>query len=149
MNGRRLESMARRVFTLAYPLLSATDAAMIAAFRARHDQRYRHMIEPHFTLVFGLVGINERDYIDHVGKIAARATPVPFHCRYAMLGADDSDDTAYVFLVPDEGNSAIARLHDRLYTGMLSEHLRLDLEYMPHMTIGISSGRKPKRFATP
>jgi hypothetical protein len=33
-------------------------------------------------------------------------------------------------------------MHDRLYTGMLSEHLRLDLEYTPHMTIGISSIRQ-------
>jgi hypothetical protein len=100
-----------------------------------------HVVAPHFTLVFGLAGMNECDYLGHVENIAAKAEPIPFHCRYAMLGADDSDDTAYVFLVPDEGNSAIALLHDRLYTGLLAPHLRLDLEYVPHMTVGACGDR--------
>lgn len=134
--------MTRRLFTLAYPALSAQDKAMIDAFRAEHDQRYRHVVAAHFTLVFGLAGISERDYLNHVESIAAMAAPVPFHCRYAMLGADESDDTAYVFLVPDEGNSAIALLHDRLYTGILAPLLRLDLEYVPHITIGTCPARQ-------
>lgn len=59
-----------------------------------------------------------------------------------MLGADDVDETAYVFLVPDEGNSAISLLHDRLYTGPLAEHLRLEFPYIPHITVASTQDRK-------
>jgi hypothetical protein len=41
-----------------------------------------------------------------------------------------------VFLVADEGNSTILALHDRLYAGPLAGELRLDLPYVPHITVG-------------
>ena len=49
-------------------------------------------------MVFEAEGLDEHDYLNHVGKTAATASPITFHCRYAMLGAGDGDDTAYVFL---------------------------------------------------
>jgi hypothetical protein len=58
-----------------------------------------------------------------------------------MIGADDLEATAYVFLVPDEGYSQLSLLHDRLYTGVLAPHLRLDLPFIPHITIGTLSDR--------
>jgi 2'-5' RNA ligase superfamily len=133
--------MARRLFTLAYPILGALDKATINAFRAQHDLRNARLVEPHFTMIFGITGVDEGDYLGHVGKIAATTSPIKFHCRYAMLGADNNYDTAYVFLVPDEGYSAISLLHDRLYSGLLISHRRLDLQYVPHITIGTCSDR--------
>jgi 2'-5' RNA ligase len=59
-----------------------------------------------------------------------------------MLGADDADETAYVFLVPDEGFAAISLMHDRLYSGPLEPFLRLDLPYVPHITIGSTRDRQ-------
>ena len=59
-----------------------------------------------------------------------------------MLGADDEDERAYVFLVPDDGYATISRLHDALYAGPLASHLRLDLPYVPHITIGITDDRR-------
>ncbi len=53
-----------------------------------------------------------------------------------MLGTDDFDDSAYVFLVPDEGYSGISLLHDRLYTGILQPSLRLDVPFIPHIRVG-------------
>jgi len=38
--------------------------------------------------------------------------------------------------VPDEGGAQIATLHDRLYAGALRPHLRSDIPFVPHMTIG-------------
>ena len=58
-----------------------------------------------------------------------------------MLGSDDEDETVYVFLVPDEGHSGLSLLHDRLYTGPLPQYLRLDLPYIPHITIGTLTER--------
>ena len=134
--------MTRSLFTLAYPVLSTADRAMLRAFRVEHDPQKVYGVEPHFTIAFGAPGLDNDDYLEHVRRIAAASHPITFHCRYAMLGADESGDTAYVFLVPDEGNSALSLLHDRLYTGLLASRLRIDLQYVPHITIGTCSERQ-------
>jgi hypothetical protein len=69
-------------------------------------------------MVFGCKGLAVSQYTEHVAALGRASSPISFSCRYAMLGADDEDDTAYVFLVPDEGYSAISMLHDQLYTGV-------------------------------
>jgi 2'-5' RNA ligase len=101
-----------------------------------------YRVEPHFTIAFGASGVDDDDYLEHVRKITAALHPITFHCRYAMLGADENSDTSYIFLVPDEGNSALSLLHDRLYSGLLASCLRIDLPYVPHITIGRCSERQ-------
>jgi len=132
----------RSLLSIAYPDLDAEHRAFLAAFRRANSPAARLQVEPHFTLAFACSQVPEAEYAAHVAAVAARSKPIPFHCRYAMLGADDEDDRAYVFLVPDEGFAAIARLHDHLYTGSLAPHLRLDLPYVPHITIGITTDRR-------
>ena len=92
-------------------------------------------------MVFSCSDLNEQDYQSHVKDISRDAAPIAFHCRYAMLGADDEAPLAYVFLVPDEGFSALSLLHDRLYTELLASKLRLDLEFNPHITIATLEDR--------
>jgi 2'-5' RNA ligase len=41
-----------------------------------------------------------------------------------------------LFLLVQEGNSEIIRLHDELYTGVLAEFHRDDLPFVPHITLG-------------
>ncbi len=94
------------------------------------------------TLLFGYDGIAEVDYLDHVGGIARDAETIRFHCRYATLGSDRESETAYVYLVPDEGFGAISLLHDRLHGGPTASGLRLDLEFTPHIEIGRLADRK-------
>ena len=74
-------------------------------------------------------------YCQHVEAVAKAARPISFRCGYAMLGADDVDDTAYVFLVPNEGNAEVSQLHDALYRGVLEPYLRLEFPYIPHVTV--------------
>jgi 2'-5' RNA ligase len=124
------------LYTVAYPSVASSDAAFIEQFRRMHDLPYRDVVAAHFTLVFGCKALPETEYVTHVQTIADSATPVHFSCRYAMLGAHHQDDTAYVFLVPDEGYSAISLLHDRLYTGALQPYLKRGVPFIPHITIG-------------
>ena len=133
--------MARTLYTLGYPNLDPEDRALIDAFRSAHDLPLRDLVKPHFTLAFSCSDLDEHDYLAHAHTIAAASKSISFTCRYAMLGADHADDTAYVFLVPDEGHSAIALLHDRLYTGILAAKLRLDVPYIPHITIATQADR--------
>jgi 2'-5' RNA ligase len=130
-----------RLLTVSYPELSPRAAAFVTEFRQRHDGPRSERIQAHFTLVFGCTALGVDDYTTHVAGVARASRPINFSCKYAMLGNDDETDIAYVFLVPDQGNAEIALLHDRLYTGNLRPHLRLDLPYIPHITIGTTPSR--------
>ena len=124
------------LYTLAFPSLSASDSAFVESFRAEHQTEQSQVVAAHFTMVFGCATVPRDEYLQHVQAVAGANSVVRFACRYAMLGADDEDDTAYVFLVPNTGFAELSLLHDRLYTGVLSSHLRLDLPFIPHITIG-------------
>lgn len=132
----------RTLYTLAYLSLSEADMSFIERFRHEHDVRYRDVVAPHFTMVFGCGAVGEVEYRQHVEAVAEASAALRFSCRYAMLGSDDQDQTAYVFLVPDEGYSGLSLLHDRLYTGVLSSHLRLDIPFIPHIAIGTLEDRR-------
>lgn len=126
----------RTLYTLAYPVIKVADRQFLDVFRRTHDQDRARRVAPHFTLLFGCNALTEADYLQHVQSAAKACTALRFCCRYAMLGADDQDDTAYVFLVPDEGWSGLSLLHDRLYADAMAPRLRLDLPFVPHITIG-------------
>lgn len=121
-------------FTVAYLAIPEGQAQWIRSFRQKHDPHFT-VVEPHFTMVFGVRDVEESIYLEHIASVARSSKPIQFRCRYAMLGADDIDDTAYVFLVPDEGNAEVSLLHDKLYQGVLQPYQRLEFPYIPHVTI--------------
>jgi 2'-5' RNA ligase len=129
------------LYTVAYPEVAPDASSFMEGFRQEHDLPYRDVVAAHFTMVFGCKTLEVSDYTTHIASVARGSKPVLFRCRYAMLGTDDFDDTAYVFLVPDEGYSGISLLHDRLYTGALQPFLRLDVPFIPHITIGTMKDR--------
>jgi 2'-5' RNA ligase len=135
-----------RLLTVSYPELPPRAAAWVDEFRKLHDAPRQERVQPHFTLVFGCDAVGVAEYTRHVAAVARASGPIRFACKYAMLGNDDENDTAYVFLVPDQGNAEISLLHDRLYTGVLRPHLRLDLPYIPHITIGTLGSRQEAKL---
>jgi 2'-5' RNA ligase len=99
-------------------------------------------VAAHFTLVFGCKAFPEEECTQLTRLIAQATKAIPFSCRYATLGTDDFDaDTAQVLLVPDEGYAGISLLHHKLYTGILEPFLRLDVPFVPHITIGTMKDR--------
>lgn len=135
------------LYSLCYPKLSVKDKAFIQSYRGKYDLPFIQVVSHHFTIAFGLSEIDAVQYTDHVRQIAAKTRRIRFCCRYAMLGNDDSNDNYYVFLVPDEGFSEIVLLHDKVYSGPLAPYLRLDIPYIPHITIAtIPDGRKVKKL---
>jgi len=121
-------------YTVAYLGIPENQAQWIQSFRQRHDPHVT-VVEPHFTMVFGVRDVEESIYLEHIASVAKSSKPIQFRCMYAMLGADDIDDTAYVFLVPNEGNAEISLLHDKLYQGVLHPYHRLEFPYIPHVTV--------------
>lgn len=128
--------MRRTLYTLAFPELTERELQWVNQLRHKHDAHTASMVGPHFTLVFGCSDLDEVSYLENVERIASAFSPIEFCCRYASVGKDHESDAGYAFLVPDEGNSRLMQLHDQLYTGYLARHLRLDIPFIPHITVG-------------
>ena len=123
------------LLALCYPQVSEDHQQFMDQVRDRYDPVYKDVVRPHFTIVFQVHDIPEVAFSQHIQRVAARHEPFEFVCRYAMLHNDHNSDDWYVFLVPDEGFSRIARLHDELYTDLLAPQLRFDLPYVPHISV--------------
>lgn len=131
------------LLALCYPELSADDRRFVGEFRDRYDLAYRDVVRPHFTMVFQVQDLAESTFSEHVARAAKRAAAIRFACRYAMVHSDPRSDDCQLFLVPDEGFSELALLHDALYTGVLASKLTLEIPYVPH--IGIATLEDPAR----
>jgi hypothetical protein len=128
-------SKMKTLYSLCYPGFTNADRQFIDEFRREHDIPFRDVVAPHFTMAFGCEDVPYQTYSQHVAEIARSQNSINFSCRYAMLHNDDSNDNYYVFLVPDDGYGEISKLHDKLYQGLLSPYLRLDIPYVPHIGI--------------
>jgi hypothetical protein len=129
------------VLLLGYPTLSQQDDRWIREIRATHDVANREVVDPHFTLIFPVQDISVDEVRAHVRNNISGQGPIQFVCRCATVAPDAFSDDWFVFLVPDEGCSEIVKLHDRLYVGPLSGHLRLDLPFLPHLGVKTSKDR--------
>src|SRR5205814_10434354 len=96
-----------------YPQLAQQDAELIRSIRTQHQQLSHSAIAPHFTLVFPQSIISESQLAEHVRKQLAGCHAIQFVLRSSILVKDDSSDSYFVLLVPDEGLSSIVKLHDK------------------------------------
>jgi 2'-5' RNA ligase len=124
-----------------YPTISADDFTWIQDIRHQEDELNFSVIDPHFTLVFPIIGIDRATVVSHVNQSIQGIQPFEFTLRCAVLCNDAFSKYTHVFLVPDEGYSRIVKLHDRLYTGVIANELRLDIPFIPH--IGIANSLDP------
>jgi 2'-5' RNA ligase len=135
------------LLVIAEPRLAARDRVWIDGIRAKHDPHHR-IVPPHFTLVFHASTRAEAKVAAHVRGIAARFARFTCRLRSALIYPDAPSGNTYVSLMPDEGFGAIVRLHDALYTGPLARHLRLDIHFVPHLTVArFASARRAQRLA--
>ena len=127
------------LLAISYPELKTGDFEWIQDLRAEFCPGEYAIVNPHLTLAFAVDDISQRNLSDHIRLHAAVVPPIDFVLRSCSLVKTVDDDRIYLFLVPDEGYNQILKLHDNLYTGPLTRHLRHDIPYIPHMTIGIFS----------
>jgi 2'-5' RNA ligase len=124
------------LYVLAYPTLPLLDLGLIQDLRTRYDARMARLVAAHFTLVFPQDLLGPEALVSHVREQAARLRPLTFALRCAIPFYEAAEGITRLYLVPDEGLSAIVRLHDRLYEGPLADALRPDVPFVPHITIG-------------
>ena len=123
------------LLVLAYPEISKDDFNKIQEFRRRND-RYYSIVNPHFTIVFPVEEVKEKEFIDHIKSRCAKFGKIDFTLNCAITVKDSFSEFWDIFLVPDKGNSGIIKLHDELYKGTLITHLRIDIPFIPHLGIG-------------
>ncbi len=129
------------LFVLAFPEFRQHDYDQIQAYRMMHDTLFYNVVEPHFTLVFWLDGMTPEGLLAEVRQ-RVRAIPEFDVClRSAMLDNDITLNRYHVFLVPDEGNSNLHKLHSALYSGLLANCLSTNIDYVPH--VGIANSKDP------
>lgn len=131
---------AARLMVLSYPEIKQADLDWILAIRAKHPLLdFARSVPPHFTLVFPTAELESAELVAHVEQVAANFESIPFMIRCAQPIKEVSSPLTHLFLTPDEGYSGIVRLHDALYTGILTEHLRLDIPFISHITVGYAN----------
>jgi len=130
------------LLVLAYPQLEEKDYGWIQTFRSKHDEKYFTVVEPHFTLVFPVFDVNEKEFIAHVQRVSKKFKEFYFVLRCAQIVKDSFSDYTDVFLIPEEGYRLFVKLHDALYTGILENDLRLDIPFIPHLGVGDSINAK-------
>lgn len=123
---------------VAYPKIGQSDFEWIQGYRKKNDPRYFSVINPHFTLVFAIDDIDQESFLAEAKKQTKSVSPFDFVVNVATINQDDSGDYYHEFLVPDIGHSNIIKLHDKLYSGTFADHLRFDIDFIPHIGIGNS-----------
>lgn len=129
-----------RLYVVAYPQLNEADYARIQAWRRQHDRLY-NMIDPHFTLVFMVDDHSREDFVAEIKQQLQGAKAFSFALQCCTINKDSFSENYFAFLVPDEGYSKLVRLHDKLYSGRLAHHHRLDIDYIPHIEIANSTDK--------
>lgn len=135
------------LLVVGFPEMAQHDRAWIEDVRVKHHPRHA-VIAAHVTLVFPIASADPDEVVPDIRRQVAGISAIPFVLRCAVPWQDDTGKTTDVFLVPDEGFGAIVRLHDRLYAGTLAAALRLDIPFIPHLTIArFTDPRQAKRLA--
>ncbi len=123
-----------KLYVIAYPELEPADLQMIQDCRKENDRLY-NKIGPHFTFVFAVEDFSITDFVAEVKEQLTGQNAFSFVIRCASINKDSFSEYSFAFLVPDEGFSNIKKLHNKLYSGKLSHHHRLDIDYTPHIEI--------------
>ena len=131
---------------VAYPKLNKNDYDWIQQYRSKNDPRYFTVVEPHITLLFAIGDVEEETFTSEVKNQLADVKPFDFTIRVATINQNDDGKYYHEFLVPDEGYSNVVKIHDKLYSEMFRDYLRLDIDFIPHIGIGNSDDAQTSKM---
>jgi 2'-5' RNA ligase len=132
--------MDRNYAVIAEPELVAADRAWIEALRRRHDPVGQARVGPHVTIFFAAALADAALLAAAMARTASATAPFAIELG-PLLILDDVAGGAVVCLGASRGRAECVALHDGLYAGDLRRHLRADIPYEPHLTLGRRAGR--------
>jgi hypothetical protein len=133
------------LLAIAYLQIDEVDRLWIDDFRRKHDPLFYGIIEPHFTLVFPTFGLTQNEFSEEIRTRAAHHKKIEFVLRCAMINNDLLSSFIHIFLIPDEGNSRIVKIHDDLYSGILKKTQKSEIDFVSHVSIGSSEDPNQSR----
>jgi hypothetical protein len=118
---------------LHYPRFDRKTGEDIEAFRRKYDP-FVDSWKPHIPFIFPVpcTEVEEAKLTEHVETVLKNWKPFPIHIGGFVKSRDH-----WLLLLLKEGNREAVALHDELYTGILAPYLRRDIEYIPHIGIGL------------
>jgi hypothetical protein len=126
---------------LAYPEMKEGDYNLIQNFRKENDELYFSVVRPHFAFVFPIDKVERQAFTDEILEKAMSFKTIDFELKCATINKDAVLEYYHLLLVPEKGFSSVVKLHDRLYSRLLFGHLRLDIDFIPH--VGIANSKDP------
>src|ERR1051325_10646116 len=103
----------------------AVDVERINRLRRKYDPQF-DLIAPHITVMFPVPeSIGKHRLLSHIESVLPHWKPFPIHWKGLRKSWDE-----YLFLVLEGGEAEVIRLHDDLYTGLLSEYRSKDIPYV-------------------
>jgi hypothetical protein len=116
-----------------YPKFDRKTEEKIQTSRRKYDS-FVDSWRPHIPFIFPVPcnEIEEEKFTGRVENVLKNWKPFPIR-----IGGFSKSWDHWLFLLLKEGNEKAIVLHDELYTGVLSPFLRKDIEYIPHIGIGL------------
>ncbi|HJZ79528.1 MAG TPA: 2'-5' RNA ligase family protein [Pyrinomonadaceae bacterium] len=114
----------------------AADLRLIDGLRSKYDPQFR-LIAPHITIMFPAPdSIGERSLVAHIESVSHRWESFPIRLKGLQKSWDE-----YLFLLLNKGEEDVIRLHGEIYTGLLCEYCDEARPFIPHLTLGVFSGK--------
>jgi 2'-5' RNA ligase len=108
------------------------DTTQIELIRDKYDPS-AHMVAAHITVLFPVPDeIGENALIKHIDSVLKQWEPFPI-CINGLYKSWDN----WLFLILKDGNAEVIRLQTQIYTGILKPYYRKDLDYVPHIGLGL------------
>jgi 2'-5' RNA ligase len=117
-----------------FPNIKPFDFERIERYRRKYDNQFFKIIKPHFTLFFPAI-VNESTFIDEISSRSKGLTKVQFVIEKAVIHKDELSENIFIYLIPGRGFGEIIFMHERMYSGSLTAHLKTEIEYVPHITL--------------
>lgn len=118
---------------LYYPKFDSKAEESIKAFRKKYDP-FAGSLKPHIPFMFPVpcCEVEEAKLTEHIETVLRNWKPFQIQIRGFKKSWDH-----WLLLLLKKGNENAIALHDELYTDILSPFLRKDIEYIPHIGLGL------------
>jgi 2'-5' RNA ligase len=115
-----------------YPQLSTRSLHSIEKIREKYDPT-SGFTRPHITVIFPVpASVGKKQLISHIQNVLIDWSPFVI-----LLGGFQKSHDHWLFLTLMEGEAQVKNLYKALYTGILAAYRRDDVEYVPHLGLGL------------
>jgi hypothetical protein len=133
-SDKRYEAARPRIIAMYYGLCHFLnfDTHLIDQIRRKYDPTV-NLIEPHIGVLFSVPGhIGEGALIEHTNTVLRSWHSFPIRIHGLLKSWDH-----WLLLVLEKGNAEVSGLHRDIYSGILADYRRKDIEFIPHIALGL------------